>query len=319
MGNFLGANNEKKSDKQQQSSSAITRAAIVLDATDKSPTDKSPTENFSTVHPSDLQTSNKPLSQKDKKDKEDKEETGHSTSSIIRGINNETDKPTSEHIIGGSKNKKLSSKNRYSKYNIVNEINKAEKDFLGGFNSQTHSEQEPDNQSKSKSIRHIRNIIMEELDNLNKESLNHKHLNHEHLNHEHLNQLGAGCDCDKSDNQKGGSIFISSSSSSADSDSSTDFSSSDSSGVSRKKSKKNQKNSKQSRSKGKKSKKSKNNFLSDSNSDSDEFEGRLVINSNNNTSNNSNTEEGLSIFPFNSSDIKSSASDKHQKILRRKL
>ena len=33
----------------------------------------------------------------------------------------------------------------------------------------------------------------------------------------------------------------------------------------------------------------------------------------------SNSEEGLSIFPFNSSDVKSSVSDRHQKLLRRKL
>jgi hypothetical protein len=300
MGNFIGSNNKRDT-------SPIAVAAKAMDVTsDKSP--KSPTSN--TVHTSDLLSTQKQV-------------TSPNTSDIVRNIDKETDeetdKTTSEPKVGGSKNKKISSKNRYSKYNIVNEINKAEKDFLGGFNSQTHSEQEPDNQSKSKSIRHIRNIIMEELDNLNKASLNHEHLNHEHLNHEHLNQLGAGCDCDNSDNQKGGSIFISSSSSSGDSKSSTDFSSSDSSGVSRRKSKKNKKNSKQSRSKGKKGSKGKKNFLSDSDSESDEFEGRLVINSDNNTSNNSNTEEGLSIFPFNSSDIKSSVSDKHQKILRRKL
>lgn len=214
--------------------------------------------------------------------------------------------PSSSEQHGGKKNKKMSSKNRYSKYNIMNEMQKAEKDFLGGFNSQTHSEIESSDENKSKSIKHIRNIIMEELDNLNKESLNHGH----------LHQIGAGCDCDKKEEtQKGGNILSSSSSGSSSS-----FSSSDSSDASRKKSKKNKKYSKQSRSKGKKSK---NSFLSDSDSDSDsdsnQFEGRLVINSENETSNNSYTEEGLSIFPFNSSDVKSSISDKHQKILRRKL
>jgi hypothetical protein len=243
---------------------------------------------------------------KDTEKGDKKEEKISDTIGSTLNLSSDTEKSADQHKDqhkGGSNN--TSNKNRYSKYNIFNEINKAEKDFLGGFNSQSHSEVEHEqDKSNDKTVKHIRSIIMKELDNLNKES---------------LAQLGGGCDCEngQDEEQKGGSIFISSSSSSAGSSSSTNFSSSDSSGVSRRKSKKNA--SKQSRST--KSKKSKKTKKEESSESIDEYEGNLVIQSDSEirTSNNSHSEEGLSIFPFNSSDIKSSVSDTHQKILRRKL
>jgi hypothetical protein len=237
-------------------------------------------------------------------------------SDTIGSLNLDSDKKDSdkkeESTQKGGKN---ISKNRYNKYDVFTTIQKAEREFLvGGFNSdnETHEKTEEDN---DKTMKHIKNIILDELNN---------------LNHNILNQHGAGgCNCDKDDEkdkeetkevkQEGG--FYSSSSS--DSSNFSTSSSSDSTEVVKKNSK-HQNKSKHypviSRSKtSKKSKKSKKHDSSDS--ESNLFEGNLVINNSddNNTSNNSQTEEGLSIFPFNSSDVKSSVSDRHHKILKRKI
>ena len=118
---------------------------------------------------------------------------------------------------------------------------------------------------------------------------------------------------DKNTNSKKGGggrrsfIIGSSSTSDSSSDSSTDssYSTSDSSEYGIKKAKKSKKS--------KKSKKNK--FLESASS-------KYIVDSSESvevTSNNEASEEGLSIFPFNSSDVKSSASVKNYKMLRRKI
>ncbi len=299
MGLSQSKSNQDNSERQKKDTSFL---AMSDHSSDKS-------SNNSTIKPEDFA-----VTEKSESNKKNPISTEHHLPENTSDTIKEADLLSSAQQIGGNLDlKKISDKNRYSKYNIFNEIRKAETDFLGGFNSQTHSEEEQEeNSNNSKTVKHIRNIIMNELDNLNKET---------------INQLGGGCDCDKEEEEEkeqiGGTLFISSSTSTAASSTSTDYSSSDSSGYSRKKSKKskkiNKQSGKQSRTKNsKKTKKDKRNYLGPSD---DEYEGNLVINSENelDTSNNSNTEEGLSIFPFNSSDVKSSVSEKHNKILRRKL
>jgi hypothetical protein len=230
---------------------------------------------------------------------------------------------TEDSQVGGHNLKKKSHRNRYSKYNVYSTINKAEKDFLGGFNSELKKEETEEGNTMSeqvnnKEINHIRNIIMKELDNLNKQS---------------LNQIGAGCDCEKEEkkeeeenHQNGGSIILlDNSSSSSNSSDSSDSSDSDTISHKKKHAKNNQSRSKKSKKSKKSRKKNKLRRQKDEketgdseDSDDDEFEGNITIKSEEELET-SNSEEGLSIFPFNSSDVKSSVSDRHQKLLRRKL
>ena len=167
---------------------------------------------------------------------------------------------------------------------------------LSGGNKDEELSLSDDNEA----LGHIKNVILKQLNKL-----------------ENTKQHGAGgCGCDKNSNPKKGGggrrsfIIGSSSTSDSSSDFSTDssYSTSDSSEYGIKKAKKLKKS--------KKSKKSKKNkFLESASS-------KYIVDSSESvevTSNNEASEEGLSIFPFNSSDVKSSASVKNYKMLRRKI
>jgi len=304
---------EKKSENKKDDQQKLDDAHKIFDITSEKTLDSDDLK---------ITETEKEVKEKLKDHTSEKEQNSKSKTSDTLGdltLSSEID----NHQKGGNNFENIS-RNRYSKYDVYSTIQKVEKKFIGGFNSQAHSEID-DNESEKddKTTKHIKDIILQELDNLNKHN---------------FNQIGAGCDCNKKEeseeseeseetkktdstdkiDQKGGRPFISSSSSSSFSTSSE----SDSSDIKKNKKFKNNTNYKQSRSKSNKNnKKSKKNKKESSESESEEFEGNLKIQSDSEimTSNNSNTEEGLSIFPFNSSDIKSNVSDRHQKILRRKI
>ena len=216
---------------------------------------------------------------------------------------------------------------RYTKYDLFKMLKEIDSEFQMGGN-----DEQDDNESSlndEKSLEHIKSVILKELENL-------KNSKSQQLG-------GSGCGCDSGnkkklastkklsnvniDNQKqvGGTIMVDDSSSSTSS--TDDSSSTDSDNEAGKKSKKSKKSSK----KNKKSKSIKKYNQSDSDDNSSRFfietseSGKEKVTSNGEDSDKKNDNEdnedseGLSIFPFNSSDVKSSLSIKNYRMLRRKI
>lgn len=274
----------------------------------------------------------------------------------FKPVNNETVQKKSIPMIGGyedesdekDKDNKYSKK-RYTRYDLFKILRDIDSDFQKGGDDDNTDDKTSLNDDKS--MEHIKNIILKELENLK----NNK-----------AQQLGGnGCGCDGTkpkkfnmknveieDNmrmQNGGAIIID------DPSSSTSSSSSESSSSEVGMKKKGKKTTKKSK-KNVKSKSLKKSLSSDD--DSDDNSSRFFIETsesggNNFTSNgdfsengkkkkktkakkvnknkeesdnkedepvsNDDESEGLSIFPFNSSDVKSSLSVKNYRMLRRKI
>ena len=216
-----------------------------------------------------------------------------------------------------------SNKNRYAKYNIFKIISKLENNTQLGGNDEEN--QNTTLATDDNAIQHIKELISKELNNSNNSS-----------------QVGAGCGCDtelkggakakktkatkakgkktnkkkvlKTKNEWGNMNNSSSSSSSSSSNDDTSSSSSSSSSLSSV----NKKSSVNSTFKKTESlEKSDNNVnkVSDS-TESDNTESNDESASSNEDE---SVENGLSIFPFNSSEVNSSASEKHLTMLRRKI
>ena len=171
-------------------------------------------------------------------------------------------------------------------------IKNLEDSYQNGGGDNLSSPQETENMSDEKTMNHIKNIILKELDNL-------KDYN--------ADQLGGDCGCDKNKQQGGNNNKYN------DDSSSSTSSSSSSSIVEHGKNKK----SKSKKSKSNKFKESTSNFFietSESGKDKESSSSNKIE-----TSNDEDEEEGLSIFPFNSSDVKSSISVKNYRMLRRKI
>ena len=218
---------------------------------------------------------------------------------------------------------------RYTKYDLFKMLKEIDSEFQMGGN-----DEQDDNESSlndEKSLEHIKSVILKELENL-------KNSKSQQLG-------GSGCGCDSGnkkklastkklsnvniDNQKqvGGTIMVDDSSSSTSS--TDDSSSTDSDNEAGKKSKKSKKSSK----KNKKSKSIKKYNQSDSDDNSSRFfietsesgkeKEKVTSNGEDSDKKNDNEDnedsEGLSIFPFNSSDVKSSLSIKNYRMLRRKI
>jgi len=243
--------------------------------------------------------------------------------------NNETNSyETSENIIGGFEN--TTGRKRYTKYDLFKILRNL--DLETEINQEGGNENTDSSLNDDQSMEHIKNIILKELETLK--------------NNKSQQLGGSGCGCagsndsngvngsnskklnsklnlnniivdDDNDKQVGGTIIIDGSSSSSDTSTSTNSSSSEF-GKSKKSAK-----SKSSKSKSK----SKYNKRQESSSESSKFvietseSGKESVSSveNKQTSNGEDSEEGLSIFPFNSSDVKSSLSIKNYRMLRRKI
>ncbi len=245
---------------------------------------------------------------------------------------------SNKHYLGGSNLSRESSRNRYDQFNIFDALNKYETNMKGGSHPETLEQVtvtkivEPnrvevdvrDNQTSDDALEKVRNTILSHLEQLNK------------------NKVGGGCGCENYANSKGGSTNMlatgpqkklyrddsDTSSTTSTSSASTTSSHTSSSEFGRKKSK----------SKGKKKtstkfniEESSSNFIVDSSESGAEPElkprGRKTRNAvdtsngddSSSSSSESDSEEGLSIFPFNSSDVNSSVSSKNFKTLRRRV
>ncbi len=233
---------------------------------------------------------------------------------------------------GGGQNELMPIRERYNRYDVFKTIHKIEDNLQGGADGDVNNENE-----NNKAMQHIKNLIFEQLKNL-----------------ENSKQMGSGgCGCSPNgapDNiNTGGYIDSSSSSSSSsyssvdsdipnapDSSSSTDSSSGEYGYKSKKKSRKQSKKSSKPKSKMFDSESS--NFIvgssqaggsndSSSSSSSEKEEDSSSSSSSsagikNSTSNGSGlneSDEGLSVFPFNSSDVNSISSRKNFRMLRRKI
>lgn len=215
---------------------------------------------------------------------------------------------TTDELVGGKK--------RYEKYDVFKMMKKLEDGLKGGADVD-----EVSISSDNEALEHIKKVITKQLKELKQ-----------------TKQMGAGsCGCEQSRvNSKKGGYYESDSSTSTDSSvdtSDSSYTTSESSEYGKRKSKKD---------KSKKSKKNKfvetssSNFIVDSSQtggdedeevssrprnrrgkqyDDDNDEEEVEIE----TTNDEVSDEGLSIFPFNSSDVKSSASVKNYKMLRRKI
>ncbi len=244
---------------------------------------------------------------------------------------------SNKNYLGGSNLSRESSRNRYDQYNIFDALNKYEKNMKGGSYPDTEKSVtvakivEPnkvevdirENQTSDEALEKVRNTILSHLEQLNK------------------NKVGGGCGCENY-NSKGGSTSMlvtgpqkklyrddsETSSTTSTSSASTTSSHTSSSEFGKKKSK----------SKGKKKNSTKfsieessSNFIIDSSESGAEPElkprGKKTRNavdtsngdSSSSSSSESDSEEGLSIFPFNSSDVNSSVSSKNFKTLRRRV
>ncbi len=254
-----------------------------------------------------------------------------------------------------SHNQNQNEKKRYTKYDLFQMLKELDSDYQkGGLDSKSNADTDVDAESSlndEKSIEHIKNVILKELENLKK--------NKSEMLGGNLKNSKCGCDGVKSDSEEqvGGNIIDdSSSSSSSDSTSSSDTE------AGKNKSKKSRSNKKKhmrieksesvsddsskffietsesddrfnitsngeeseygkkyNKSKGKKSsskskpkQKKMKKTQDDSDSDSDDDNKPNNIDS--------ADSEGLSIFPFNSSDVKSSSvSVKNYRMLKRKI
>lgn len=245
-----------------------------------------------------------------KKRKSKKSTNGKKSFPIIGGANINLSE-SSENALYPLENK--SGRKRYTKYDLFKILRdldiETEVPQHGGLGDNVETE---DNTSLNddKSMSHIKDIILKELETL---KANKSH------------QLGGnGCGCESNKNEKfstklnlnnvvcsdmeepivGGTIIIDASSSST----TTDDSETSSSELGKKK-------SKSKKSKGKKSLKRTDTESEDSKFHFDTSESGHE----DNQTSNEESEEGLSIFPFNSSDVKSTQSIKNYRMLRRKI
>lgn len=246
---------------------------------------------------------------------------------------------TSENIIGGFENK--TGRKRYTKYDLFKILKNL--DLETEINQEGGNENTDSSLNDDQSMEHIKNIILKELETLK--------------NNKSQQLGGSGCGCagastgtgsnksnktnsrqlnsklnlnniiidSEENNLRGGTVIIDGNSSSSDTSTSSNSSSSEF-GKSKPKSK--------SKSKSKSRSKPKYNKRQESSDDeSSKFvietsesgkDGKSESESESNlekkqTSNGEDSEEGLSIFPFNSSDVKSSLSIKNYRMLRRKI
>ena len=269
----------------------------------------------------------------DEAEPEKKEQVGGKKSIPLLGGFGVNLSETSDEVFGGLENK--TGRKRYTKYDLFKILRNLDVDTEV---SQQQGGGESD-ESDEKSMEHIKNIILKELETLKTSK---------------SQQLGgSGCGCDGSgdkknsrklssklnlnniiiddngDKQLGGTVIIDASSSSTTSDDSESSSSELGYGKAKKskKSKSSKKNQRQV------SDDSDSHFhidttesgLSDgriqtSNGESDDkTESDKSSEVKRKTKDETDSEEGLSIFPFNSSDVKSSVSIKNYRMLRRKI
>lgn len=239
---------------------------------------------------------------------------------------------TSDDVFGGLENK--SGRKRYTKYDLFKILKDLDIDTEGP--QQGGGSDESDVKSSSndeKSMEHIKNIILKELETLKTNK---------------SQQLGgSGCDCnnsrhkntrklssklnlnniiidDENDKQLGGTVIIDASSSSTTSNDSESSSSELGYGKTKKSKKSSKKNQRQ------ESSDSDSHFHIDTSESGLSDRGEQTSNGESEKSEKSSevkrkkkdetdSEEGLSIFPFNSSDVKSSVSIKNYRMLRRKI
>jgi len=246
--------------------------------------------------------------------------------------------------IGGFENK--TGRKRYTKYDLFKILKNLDIDteieqdggYDGGDNDKDINTESSLNDEQS--MEHIKNIILKELETLK--------------NNKSQQLGGAGCGCDgfkdkksshkmsskinynnlivdsEDSKQVGGTVIIDASSSSSSSDSSSDTSSTEMGkykSKSKSKSKSNSKSKLHKYAKSHESSESSQFVIETSESGKEKNESDKEKNESDkeksdedkHTSNGEESEEGLSIFPFNSSDVKSSLSIKNYRMLRRKI
>lgn len=242
---------------------------------------------------------------------------------------------TSDNVLNGFQNK--SGRKRYTKYDLFKILRDLDVDTEvqeGGANEESNVESKNESSlNDDESMEHIKNMILKELSTLK--------------NNKSKQVGGSGCGCsgsndsgnknsqklstrlnkkkivvDDDSQQHGGAVII-------DDSSSTSSSSDDSSSSEMGKNKKSKKSNKSNKSKPVYSKPDESESDANSNFLIETSESGMGI-KNSETSNgdddetnseksNGESEEGLSIFPFNSSDVKSSRSIKNYRMLRRKI
>lgn len=258
-----------------------------------------------------------------KKEKHNEQTGGKKQIPLLGGFKVNYDSDLSENGIGGFENK--TGRKRYTKYDLFKILKNLDIDteieHVGGGDDNTDVKTES-SLNDEQSMEHIKNIILKELETLK--------------NNKSQQLGGTGCGCDGSKDKKvsqqmsskinynnliidgddskqvGGTVIIDASSSSSSSDSSSESSSSEM-GKSKTKSKSKSKSSKYV--KRQESSESSHFVIETSESGREKTE----TDENKQTSNGEESEEGLSIFPFNSSDVKSSLSIKNYRMLRRKI
>jgi hypothetical protein len=228
---------------------------------------------------------------------------------------------------GGGNNELMPIRERYNRYDVFKTIHQIEDNLQGGADGK--------NGSKNKAMDHIKDIIFEQLRSLEKTKQN--------------GSGGCGCGASKPGQEAvstGGYIDSSSSSSSSsyssddsatpDSSSSTNSSSGDYGKFNKKASKKSKKSKKSSKKNKYNSEDS--NFIvetsqvggsedstssstskSSSTTSDDSSSSEKGIKNSTSNGNFNESEEGLSVFPFNSSDVNSISSRKNFRMLRRKI
>jgi len=247
-------------------------------------------------------------------------------------------------LIGGDFENQYNQKKRYTKYDLFKMLQEMDSEFQRGGNDNTENGEESD-LSDTKAMEHIKNVILKELNNLKANKANQlggncgcdgtkenkmplKKINMKNIILEEDNELVGGYRGKREERVD-------------DSSSSTSSSTSSSSSTSIKPENGKRKGKKQ----GKKTKQNKNNLKQSTDTDSSKFfietsesgkgdneevtsNGKNDDSSDNKKNNKKSSsssdeqkdsEEGLSIFPFNSSDVKSSLSVKNYRMLRRKI
>jgi hypothetical protein len=262
--------------------------------------------------------------EKAEKDEKVQEQTGGSKKKqipMIGGFNSNLMTESSDEILNGFKNK--SGRKRYTKYDLFKMLKNLDIDTEvpqqgGGDNDEGESTSLNDD----KSMEHIKNIILNELSTLKKEKSHQlggngcgcsgdKKVSHKMSSKLNLNKVIVD---DEETKQMGGAVIIDGSSSSSSSSSDSD---SDSSELGKSKKSKKSKKIKKEETESEESSKF---FIETSESGMGiNYDKKSDEEQTSNGENDNESEEGLSIFPFNSSDVKSSLSIKNYRMLRRKI
>ena len=235
------------------------------------------------------------------------EEGNNNDENNQEGNNDDKNKNDNSTSSENNDNDQLGGKQRYKKYDLSRLIENLENKIQDGGNvedSYTFSDNE--------NMEQLKKVILKELDELKKNKVG-----------------GSNCDCN---NQKGGELYevddstsSSSSSTTLNSDSTSSSSSSSSDFFAKKRGKKefHQENKSDNKKADKRQNKKpeRKEKIEESDSSKFHFEPSDTTEVSEKLENieTSNSEEGLSIFPFNSSDIKSSISAKNYKMLRRRV